>query len=85
MLLHVFKWLKGMNVKCLNDIYSVKQLSFSMHKSVKLVQPQRKTTTVGLKTISYLGPNCEMTMLYYVMGCEMRTFSPLNALLMIQI
>ena len=40
-----------MNAKCLNDMYSVKQLNYSMRQSVKL----RKTTTVGLKTVSYLG------------------------------
>ena len=55
MLLHVFKSLKGMSVKCLNDMYFVKQLNYSMRQSVKLVQPQRKTNRVGLKTVSYLG------------------------------
>ena len=55
MLLHVFKSLKGMNAKCLNDMYSVKQLNYSMRQPVKLVQPQRKTTTAGLKIVSYLG------------------------------
>ena len=55
MLLHVFKSLNGMNAKCLNDMYSVKQLNYSMRQSVKLAQPQRKTTTAGLKTVSYLG------------------------------
>ena len=54
MLLHVFKALKGMNAKCLNDMYSAKQLNYSMRRCVKLVQPQRKTTTAGLKTVSYL-------------------------------
>ena len=44
-----------MNAKCLNDMYSAKQLNYSMHQCVKLVQPQRKTTTAGLKTVSYLG------------------------------
>ena len=44
-----------MNAKCLNDMYSVKQLNYSMRQPVKLVQPQRKTTTAGLKTVSYLG------------------------------
>ena len=44
-----------MNAKCLNDMYSVKQLNYSMRQSVKLVQPQRTTTTAGLKTVSYLG------------------------------
>ena len=74
-----------MNAKCLNDMYSVKQLNYSMRQSVKLVQPQRKTTTAGLKQSHIWGPNCGMTMLYYVMSCGMRIFSPLNALLMTQI
>ena len=55
MLLHVFKSLKGMNAKCLNDMFSVKQNKYSMRQAVKLVQPRRKTTTVGLKTVSHLG------------------------------
>ena len=55
MLLHVFKSLKGMNAKCLNDMFSVKHNKYSMRQAVKLVQPRRKTTTVGLKTVSYLG------------------------------
>ena len=48
-----------MNAKCLNDMYSVKQLNYSMCQSVKLVQPQRKTTTVGFKTVLYLGGQTE--------------------------
>ena len=44
-----------MNAKCLSDMYSVKQLNYSMRQSVKLVQPQRKTTTGILTTVSYLG------------------------------
>ena len=55
MLLHVFKSLKCMNAKCLNDMFSVKQINYSMRQAVELVQPRRKTTTVGLKTVSYLG------------------------------
>ena len=55
MLLHVFKSLKGMNAKCLNDMFSVRQIKYSMRPAVKLVQPRRKTTTVGLETVSYLG------------------------------
>ena len=53
MLLHVFKSLKGMNAKCLNDMYSVKQLNYSMRQSVKLMQPQRKTTTFGGLTVDW--------------------------------
>ena len=41
--------------RCLNYMYSVKQSNYSMRQSVKLVQSQRKTTTAGLKTVSYFG------------------------------
>ena len=78
MLLHVFKSLKGMNTKCLSDMYSVTQLRYFMGQFVEFTQPQRKTNRIG-------GPNCGITMLYDVMGCGMRTFSHLNALLMAQI
>ena len=54
-LLHVFKSLKGIIAKCLNDMFSVKQINYSMRQAVRLVQPRRKTTTVGPKTVSYLG------------------------------
>ena len=54
-------------------MYSAKQLNNSMRRCVKLVQPQRKTTTAGLKTVSYLGAKL------------WKIFSLLNALLMTQI
>ena len=38
MLLNVFKSLKGMNAKCLNDMFSVKQIYYSMRQAVKLKQ-----------------------------------------------
>ena len=59
MLLHVFKSLKGMNAKCLDDMHSVKQLNYSMHQFVKLVQPQSKTATVGLKSLIFGGQTVE--------------------------
>ena len=85
MLLHVFKSLKGMNAKCLNDMYSAKQWNYSMRRCVKLVQPQRKQPQLVSKQSHIWGPNCGMTMLYYVMSFGMKIFSPLNALLMTQI
>ena len=54
MLLYVFKSLKGMNAKCWNDMFSVKRINYSLCQAFTLVQPQRKTTTVGIKTVSYL-------------------------------
>ena len=54
-LLHVFKSLKGMNAKCSNYMFASKLIHYSMRQAVKLVKPQRKTTTVGLKTVPYWG------------------------------
>ena len=36
-------------------MFSVKQINYSMRQAVTFVQPRRKTTTVGLNTVSYLG------------------------------
>ena len=54
-LLNVFKSLKGMNAKCLNDMYAINPTTYSLRQPVKLVQPKRRTTSNGLKTVSYLG------------------------------
>ena len=70
MLLHVFKSLKGMNTKCLNDVFFVKQNNHSMRQAVKLVQPRRKTTTVGLKTVTYLAAK----FYYWIMNDFMKHF-----------
>ena len=43
-----------MNAKLLNNMLFVKQINYAMRQAVELVQPRRKTTTVGLKTV-YLG------------------------------
>ena len=45
--LHVFKPLWGMPAKCLNDMFSIKHINYSMPQAVELVQP-----TIGLKTVS---------------------------------
>ena len=84
MLLHVFKSRKSLNAKYLNDTFSVKQINYSMRQVLKWVQPQRKTTTVGLKKSNIWEPSCGMTVLYYVKNCGQRTFLHLNALSMTQ-
>ena len=84
MVLHVFKSRKSLNAKYLNDTFSVKQINYSMRQVLKWVQPQRKTTTVGLKKSNIWEPSCGMTVLYYVKNCGQRTFLHLNALSMTQ-
>ena len=51
----VFKSIKGINSKCLNDLFEVKSTSYSLRNDVRVVQPKRRTTNFGLRTMSYLG------------------------------
>ena len=54
-LCEVFKSIKGINSKCLNDLFEVKSTSYSLRNDVRVVQPKRRTTNFGLRTVSYLG------------------------------
>ena len=54
-LCEVFKSIKGINSKCLNDLFEVKSTSYSLRNDVQVVQPKRRTTNFGLRTVSYLG------------------------------
>ena len=54
-LCEVFKSIKGINSKCLNDLLEVKSTSYSLRNDVRVVQPKRRTTNFGLRTVSYLG------------------------------
>ena len=85
MLLHVFKSLQGMTAKCLNDMYSVKQFKYSMRQYVKLVQPQWKKNTVGLKTVSCLGSKLWNDNAVLCNELWNEDFLTLDALLMTQI
>ena len=50
----VFKSLKGINLKCLNDLFEVKSTCYSLHNDFRLIQPKRRTTNSGLRAASYL-------------------------------
>ena len=54
-LCEVFKSIKGINSKCLNDLFEVKSTSYSLRNDVRVVQPKRRTTNFCLRTVSYLG------------------------------
>ena len=54
-LCEVFKCIKGINSKFLNDLFEVKSTSYSLRNDFRLIQPKRRTTNSGLRTVSYLG------------------------------
>ena len=54
-LLEVFKCLKKINPKCMNNLFEVKQHDHCLRDGTRLLQPKVRTTTHGLRTISYLG------------------------------
>ena len=51
----VFKCIKGINSKCLNDLFEVKSVSYSLRNDFRLIKPKRRTTNSGLRTVSNLG------------------------------
>ena len=54
-LCEVFKCIKGINSKCLNDLFEVKSTSYSLRNDFRFIQPKRRTTNSGLRTVSYRG------------------------------
>lgn len=55
LLLHVFRCLQHRNPEYLNNMFQIKELSYSLRNALPLIQPTRQTTNNGLRTISYLG------------------------------
>ena len=53
--LTVFKSLHGLNPPCLNDMFTPKQVPYRMRDSSLLEQSRCRTTTFGLRWISYIG------------------------------
>ena len=51
----VFKSLNSLNPPCLNDIFGKKYMPYLMRDSWIIEQPQRRTTTFGLRSFSYVG------------------------------
>ena len=54
-LLKVYKSLHQLNAKCMNGLVKVKSTRYSLRNPVIKLQPKKKTTTYGLKPISYTG------------------------------
>ena len=54
-LLEVFKSTRSLNSECLNDMFRVKHVNYSFRNKRIIVQPKRRNTTYGLRSISYLG------------------------------
>ena len=50
-LLEVYKSLYQLNAKCINGLFEVKSTRYSLRNPVKVLQPKKKTTTYGLKSI----------------------------------
>ena len=44
-----------LNPKCISDLFELKSTNYSFQNNVKVLQPKRRTTTYGLRTISYTG------------------------------
>ena len=55
LLLEVFKCIKGRGTPCLRDLFTVKRQHYSFRHPLKIIQPKRKTTKYGLRSLSYLG------------------------------
>lgn len=56
LIMEVFKSIKQLNPPCMNDLFEIKDTPYSMRNPLKIVQPWKRTTTFGLKSVSYLGP-----------------------------
>ena len=44
-----------MSSESLNDMFAKKETSYSLRKNVILIQPNRRTTTYGLRSVFYFG------------------------------
>ena len=55
MVLEIFKSIHGLNPSCVQNLFTIKELSYTVRGGIKLVQPKRNTTRHGLRSFSYLG------------------------------
>ena len=54
-LLEVFKSINMLNSDCLKEMFKIKDGNYSFRNTRKLLQPKKKTTAFGLRSIAYLG------------------------------
>jgi len=55
LLSEVYKSIHGMNPECISDLFTLKRSKYAFRNPVKVLQPKRRTTAYGLKTVSYTG------------------------------
>lgn len=55
LLFEVYKSINRLNPACIHDLFQVKPVKYSMRNPVKMLQPLKRTTAFGLRTISYTG------------------------------
>ena len=55
LLLEVYKSIHHLNPKCISGLFELKPTKYSLRNPVKLVQPMKRTSTYGLRSVSYTG------------------------------
>ena len=55
MTVEVFKCLKCVNPPILNDMFVTKSVSYSLRNPIRIIQPVRRTTQFGIRSVSYIG------------------------------
>ena len=66
----------NINSECLNDMFVKKETSYSLGKTVILIQPKRQTTTYGLRSVSYLGSKLWNDHPFYMTDVFLMTCGP---------
>ena len=55
LLVEVFKSVHQLNAKCIRDLFEVKVTSYALRNPLQIIQTRKRTTTYGLRTVSYTG------------------------------
>ena len=55
-MVEIFKFLKKESPSSLESMFQIKEMPHHFRDGIKLIQPIRRTSTFGLRSISYLGP-----------------------------
>ena len=55
--LEVFKSLQKSNPPCLHGLFEINKTEYLMRNPMRLIQPKRRTTNYGIRTVSYIGAN----------------------------
>ena len=51
----IYKILNGMDPKCLSALFSKTSTLYNLRDDNKLIQPLKRTTTYGIKSLAYYG------------------------------